>query len=1770
MGIDSQKAPPLPAPTETESESVVSSPTELPDDDLASEADKTADQESSFSLPDDGTPITIKTRGHHKPNRSQTSLLIEYFETTKTKGPPKQGSSKSNRRPSVRVRLAPSKHHDKSGHIQITETKSSGKSSTMGRRNRDDGPLVQSTLSQLDMTDPEDSRSMNSYASATEESNVSRQPIEVDIDPNQYRTKKERKASSPLIPATDSKASLYVPPNMSDISVIPTDSFLDGETGDREERRSRSPRRSRSRSRAQEPTGVGSVAAAAAAVALEKKNRRPRSESHDRRIIERAVEKASRPESKHRSSKSRRTSIDKGDAESRASARRRSRNGHKDSVVSAADSSVLSSQLSPSHRSYDSHASSKVSINNPKLLETVEDAIRRLILPELSAIKRERSVRETRQQPNTKQSLSSLTSVSREELSTANKRKSADTTHSTKSRGREARNDLSPRSSLDHTSLVESIDDQDGTPPRAKEPYEDPALLGPSAAAGAAMGSRDRSDDKRQRRRRRAKTPERGRASEEYRDTEYEVIPPMPLSSEVNPSEMTRTSILSADTDRPHSASEEMTPVREVPRGVASMESLEKAPTPTRTPLQPTLQVLGAQHANISHGDLKALPRQGPGEYDDREYNDSDLSQNYTHEQYDDEYDDDHVEPGVYERGYFQQDVPPPLRYVPYQQERRGLSPIQSVSGYTENESDLHHRRDSRATQSDLSSPGKSISSMPSHMRSREFGDDISDLRSSGYYQDTQYTDGSDVDRVSSGQAVQGVGANPQIIHQPFSTESAVASLVDGSALSAGQRDSQISYDSRELSRLSRGASPTKKRSLPGDRLSKPSRASQEFSEYDLDEYGRKVPRQQNYQHSPSPSEAAIISRGFAKAAAAIAEKEDHSSPVQAERDDQFVGEGVSRNRSFKERTKNGYQPNTTPRHSVDRLSDYEQPRLGASGLPDSDYPMPEIGWGYDKSNASSVVQDPVDEPHNGEYWQQHTPTQEKTFDFDRAATPKAGDREGHGIGIEGAAAAAAVAAAAGMATAHSRQPSQDQDDEWQRTSMDRKRDTLVTNPYEGTSPIANLPGLEGFGSPGFDPSAYRGGFNTGSPGMHQGDEGYETSAPNDRDMTKGKGVEHQNQPGSSNDPFFAPKHARQMSGLSQGMDSQFYDASTGNGIDRIESTDIIALMEHLMVRDAQRSARDQELIQTVVQITREMHTSFRDMKRALAESEDQIIGEVQGNTEKTVQRHLGGPRPLPGSASRSLQGYSQTNTLDDLPAKKRGLFRRALKGLNSKGTKDLTRIEDMLMHLLTEVDVLKHQTGGGSATLGGLSTHNRSMENLQPEGQYEQDRGYEPEGNAGTSTASHASQSGHLSIPQARGSSGRMGYDRKFSDHRISTVDEGPEDEYDRSQPRVSMADEYSNPDLLMSPAVGPPSRAESVPLATPPPAVTQNQASMSNENTPATDNSKKHKSKGSSGFLPKISRWSETTTSSIGRVFRNSGQSRTTKSDQLDDFFHPPSRSGSNLDQHEQYAKNDPYGDDKLNSGYSEPDLMANSVPMEAATPPVRYPHNEPPMPSTYMTPEDPKYKAHRNSVNLQHPQPRPGQTERFRTALESSAINYDSPMSPKSADWAGSATSLHRFPAQQSNRYNDQSPADEYRNAYQSSPSVSGPPRPPKEPLDSATPPRNDRVNKLQKMQSPSPLAYQPMDSAYTTSTQVRSDSFRSGSSSPKPENKNLSAALNTPARRPSGPRAMTPSKGFRSPDSDTESIRSAGDQSARDDRRRKRGEPGFPTLMQSFNV
>lgn len=507
------------------------------------------------------------------------------------------------------------------------------------------------------------------------------------------------------------------------------------------------------------------------------------------------------------------------------------------------------------------------------------------------------------------------------------------------------------------------------------------------------------------------------------------------------------------------------------------------------------------------------------------------------------------------------------------------------------------------------------------------------------------------------------------------------------------------------------------------------------------------------------------------------------------------------------------------------------------------------------------------------------------------------------------------------------------------------------------------------------------------------------------------------------------------------------------------------------------------------------MRNSFEDMKRLLADTEDVIITEVQGNTDRTVQKAINGPRPLPQSGPRSLRQGSQDEMLEDIPAKRRNIFRRALKGLSLRSSNDLGKIEDMLVQLLGDVESLK--------VAQGLKPHSslpgESYDDLQQEGNYENDRGYEPEGNAGTSTASHASQSGHLSLPLSRGTSAARGFDgRKFSDHRISTVPEGDEEELDNHEQAVLDNRLENNGRLILTtPDI---IRGGSAPLNTSPPHYLV-PASLSNENTPrtGTDKSKKHKSSSSSGWIPKVSRWSETTASTVLRSFRNSGRSSGRKD--TDQFAEPPSRSGSDLGN---YDEHNPYEEDKLHSGFSQDRLQ-------------QYNESEP---LSSLPPEDPKYKAHRNSLNLQHPQPRPGPTHRYQTALESQAQHFDSPMSPKSVDW-GSSTSLNRLPVPQTKSYGNGattgniSPVSD--GAY-SNGSAQAPTRPPKEPMPPELPPKV-RANKLQK---PSPLSSEHL---VPNNNPYHSVSAGLESGSPRSAVRSLSGAVGVPTRKPTGPRSMS---------------------------------------------
>ncbi|KAL2204048.1 hypothetical protein CC79DRAFT_1111039 [Sarocladium strictum] len=1688
-------APPLPAPTETET----TTPTEL-----TSDISRPGDEKSTYSLPDDGTPVTIRTRGH-KANKSQTSLLIEYFEGGKSSG--SGGGSSSNRRPSVRVRLTPSKK-GKGDHIQLTETKGSRKASLTRRI-----PLGDAAPSrELELPEGEDSHSMTSYASQTEESNVSRDPIDIEID----RPHRRRRPASPLIPSVES----YQPGNPSEISAIPTDSFLDG-TGPSSDVKDSS----RGGGFAKTAGAAGAGALAGAAI-NEVRNSKTRSGGKDRvKVSERSKDKSDR---KHRP-KSRKSSASDIHGDEVHSPRRRSSRTHQESTLSGADSSVVSSNLSPSYRSYDTHSmrsgASKSSINNPKLLETVEDAIRRLILPELGALRREQSKREERRGSLT----STGTSASRDDVSTGRRRSSGrgdPTLQTPRRRNREARHnygDASPMS-VSRDSLNEEYMSEDaGATPSRKGDLLKGALAGAAVAKGVSALTDDKSQSERRERRRRRPESARSRSlgrdryEEEYDEDHLAPVPLMPLMSDINPSEMTRTSILSADSDRPHSATEEM--VHEVSRGMVAYPGEDGDRSRTPVNLQ---QSLGTNYANISTGDLNALPRgQSRGDLPP-EYDTDEFGRKIPMAAHDYEGDERALSPGdapeqSYEDQYYTtQDVPPPLKYVPYQAGARGLSPIPSVSGYTEGGSEVQQPRLSMTSDA-FPSPDKaehirgsrsmqSLDSIPSNMRSREF-DRLSMGAHSpgGQYRNNMYAEDSEVDATNSGQAVRGIAANPNFVHPVSGVESAVASLVDGdqSVLTSGSgydyggaRDSTLSYDERSLTKSSRDVSPDKR--FSEERHGSPSARShdqsEEFSEYEIDENGRKVPRSRF--RMPTASEAAITAGAVGAAAAALKKAQERKqATVQDGSDDGMQPVGVARNKSFKERAMDGWEPRNTPAHSIDRFEDDEVPKMSARAMPDGSHSMPEADYmDIDQHTNPSVVHERLDgqgsprgqQLHDEPWSRGATPTPQNAAVIDDNTPTKDGPDGSRGLGITEAVGAAALGAAAGMAAghaAHSRQASQD--DEWQRTSDDRKRDTLLTNPYEDTSPVVN-PALNEnlIGGRGLEPG-YDAGYAAASPGYGQKyDEGYMSNGPNqtpDRQVVpKGKGVDFAGPADVvGEDPFYAPKVGRQLSGMSQGMASPFYDASTGQGIERIENKDIVALMQHLMVRDAQRSARDTEIVALLMNAALDMRNSFREMKDLIQDTGDDMIFANAENTEK-LQKSMNSPRAIQSGAPRSMQSASlHATTIDDANAQKKNLWKRALAGLGAKGSNDLGRIEDMLMQLLGEVDVLKTQTAPAPGS--NQSIRGPSGDLAQPDAHYDAEQDYEPEG---VTTGGHAGQSGRLSVPQNTAMP-RMSGDRQLSENRISTVPEGDEDyQYDHPSP----SGERSDPNFLT--AAQNIQRGTSVPLDTPPQHASGSQAALSAENTPRTDKTKsKHKSSSSSGWVPKFSRWSETTASSLGRAFRGGR-----KSGKYDDYA-PPSRSGSSLASYDEYAGDDDY--DKLHTGYSEPNLADSG-----AQPPVRSftgPQLAP------MIPEDPKYKAHRNSVNLQHPQPRPGQTERFRNALEYSAQEYNDPMTPRTADWNGSATDVARLPPQNTNRYSNASSAAAREPEYwASSPVQNAPPRPPKEPMEDpsvSTPPRSNRL-----------------------------------------ENRNLSAALGVPTRKPSGPRAMTP--------------KSPEDEALREERRRKR--------------
>lgn len=1946
MGVDSKRSiPPLPAPTETDTS--MGTGTEL-----ATEVSRVTDK-SSYSIPEDGSPITISTRkkkhdkdgdiskGNHP---SQTSLLIEYFEGGKD-------SKTGARRPSVRVKVTPSKEsrnrsaRGDADHIQITETKSGSRKPSYSKRIN----LVPSSTGDKLFGEELDSRSALSYSEGSNVTSHSGHPIEIEVMP--------RRHGSPLIPNGESTVSgrtVNFQQMGSDVSSMPADSFLDG--------KARSPvrKRSQSLSRGEKLAAGGAAALAASAVAEELvERRRSRSLSRERvpqkseisEISETSLasgksshrEKSSHRDDskrrhKHRESRSRSASRSEKHGESVKSPRRRSSRSHQEesSLISGSDPSQLTTSRVSDNRSYRSGTSS---INNPKLLETVEDAIRRLILPELTALKAEQKANKTKSERERRGSItpgsSALSRESQEETTSSRRRvsgrsssgdvKSKDggeiisgSSGKIRKKHRSEQSDMSyetgsPRSERYTSEETSTRDGGDGQRKSSREKGGRFSALAAGAGLGALTAaalrghdSKEHLDEREERRRRR-----KGHARQESGvNDSFENVKErtrMPMMSEVTASDLTRTSILSADTERPHSASEEqMTPIREV--HVQEVNHGYISPTtqtPTRSP-NATVNSLGMRHGNHSVNDLsrsgESLHQRGEYQLDqygnkiplrESSYDGSYIEEDYKPDHgvrnalaagtagaaagallakhHDDVHDYDPEEED-YDHQYYQQEVPPPLRYVPYNQEKRGLSPIpQSVSSYREDDG---QNGDSRTTRSqsystlNQSPRHKSEMSMDSSGRTNPKDHDFpevrfggltdSELTHEGEYHDGEHPENvrardwdehshgvessfdpkhhtgdpmstvseSQSDSVAAGQSVRGVGAVPDYVHTPFGVESNVASLVSASNVtgdsgSSGldRKASYASYDEgSERHFMSRGHSPAKRDSQADtgydgfDFESRRGSISNDYPEYELDEEGRKV-TMPNYNEKDHSTTKALGAGAVGAAAGAAMAKYMQSRSASAQRaapqsqeEDHFeeVNEttGAPQQRSFKDRAAEMSGPPRSPRHSVDKLLDdeehitslYRDPsvkvKLGASGLPDLHDPMPEIGHYQDDisevGTQHSVVHTPLGDTHNGnkDYWSgdRGTPTRASQREYDEdvrsgRGTPRSstqrlynahnisgnvtprhstqhlyeeGNRSGQQTPRSGqntpglkAAELAMLGAATGMGVGaavaqHSREANQSHGDDWQRTSEERKRDTLITNPYEGQSPA----GINSFNEERELPLGLDHDYGVGKLNYDSGftkDEGYISSIPNQKSPISRKAVGFTDamdrsimDAGIPGDPFYTPKHARDVSGMSHGMGSPLYDAATGSGMDRIQNKDIVALMDHLTVRDAQRSARDTEILMTLVQAAAEMRNSFQEMRKLILDSEDVIIQEVERNTDKSVQKVINGPRPLPPSSSRSARN-SQDDYINDIPNKRRNVFRRALQGLSGKSSNDLNHIEEMLVRLLGEVEGLK-----AAQHLGAGGNDLDQYDDADQEGAYEQDRGYEPEGHAGTSTASYASQSGHFS--QRGGSATRLTGSRKFSDHRISTVPEDDEEEHDVEldpHEQALLNTQFEGNENLLTPTRD--IRGSSAPLATPPQQYVP-PASQSNENTPITDKSKKHKSSSSSGWIPKISRWSETTASTVAQKFRSSNRNSGRKEAYAAGDEVPPSRSGSNLGDYEDH---DPYGADKLHSGYSQDDIDYDDSQSPRGL-------------SSILPPEEPKYKAERRSLLIEHPQPRQGPTHIYQTALESQAQNFNTPMSPKSLDW-GSSTSINRLPANaNANRYSNQSgntlgppsghtiergssalSEHDYDSPSTYMRAAAAPARPPKEPITSSPlgPEKPPKVRNG-KLVKPSPLSNEHLrddsdEQGKRFSGASASDERRVGGNGMAfaQQSGGLSAKLGVPARKPTGPRSMGSPRG-----------------------------------------
>lgn len=1590
MGIGN-KRPPLPAPTDdpTDESVVQAGHMDSMDSgtDVATNVSRRTDA-TSYTVPEDGRPLIIPTEKRaqllsHGRNKSQTSLLIEYFEGSKN------GTNGS--RPSVRVKVTPSsKRRNKAGQSDAVQITGIGKDRKPSYTRR------------ISLGSKQTDREGNAHPiegtemSHSSESNLSgRPPVEVEI----LNHGSDLSNNNPRL-----SRDLQYMTNPSDISSMPPESLLDDN--------------SRMSERPHSPLIVEQETKAVIDEHLQAPDARERSRSISReRITQKVMEKL-----KQRSEKPVEYEPDNKPTKERR--RRSSRTHHGEDSVTNTESSVVSSSLTPSQTSYRSGATSKVSLNNPKLLEMVEETVRRLILPEIDQLKNEERTRRNLRDldDNRRESCGESRDSYSEDMSRRLSKSSSSPNISSKpkvvlnryddnpgevlSRGDSERK-KSRRSSRESVPRSEHSERRSSKTERERsvtEEGKESHRLRDAAAAGVAGGiltaaalrhhdSRDGESREKRRKRRSSKSHGSRSRSASVAENNEEVyrkedIPPMPFASAINESDVTRTSILSHATERPASRHSEdtHTPVREVSRGSLGDGTLPGSRTPTQNvthePMSPSTPRSISNKARIA-----ALAAAGLGGVEvQKKVEDEHLAETYKtpHSR--------SLASPAHSVSSVKDDMRDPL--IP-----QGLRPrsrhsyaspidnkrhsVQSDESTREAEHELedHLPPISENTYDDPGTPqGEDMEEwfQKQHEENERYRhslagssvlDSVDERRQTHYTEDTYSSGNTSPDR-----DVRGVGTQPQYVHTPHGVESAVASLLEPSMVSSSVRSSTNTGRSEDAQYQ--------------DRTNESLR--------DLD------------QGSPAPHRIEAIEKA----------EEEPPSPVKSHWS--AIREQAA---LLSEKNSPDASGPLSPRQSETTFPI----QMGSSGLPLAHDPMPEIGHGLD--NVSEVSTNPPEiQGPKGKGRRERWSYDSEGFLKDRQSRDSISQKSGHG-GKDALLGAGLGATAGALAAEHAHAG------KYQGTSSRdiSHRPSVVDDYNRGPTPGVHEAEAVYMDRPGANSPA----------GVH-GDEGYSSAAHprspggiiakggSGREFTKKQLAEYEAAMGPDDDMSFGvgKKHARHFSANSHGLASPPYDSATGKGIDRIQSEDIVALMDHLTVRDGQRNARDTEILVTLVRSAAEMRQEFEAMKKFIAEQDKMIMRNTDRDAELTVQKVLSGPRPMPGGAITPARGPRTSYDSEETYAPKQNSFwKRALKGFGSGKNKDEVKV--MLKHLLDEIEVMKSEQVIVNRPPMSLRTDSMDSYDDRRAGP---DSGYEPEGQAGT--GSTPNESGHLSLTPTREKHFHSGYDgRRGSMNRVSTVmEEGDEDDSYLDPDEAALLDnQFEGNERLTTPTqenfkrlsggYGTPPRGHG--------AFAGNRELTPEQQTP--EKQRKHKSNSSSLFgIPKLSRWSKTTSSSDPDYKRKSNQS-------YQSYQSRASRSGDSLDRDDYY--DDSYSlksDNRLRSSQSlarEEEGRERRTRSDRSSTLTRTP--SPLVPSDNGAPhhdhgkeplmsggaggpspvnelrrenlqqfdddeamdaasfDDPKYQAHRNSLLLEHPQPRPGPTHRHQTNLENEARTFSGEM-------------------------------------------------------------------------------------------------------------------------------------------------------------------------------